>query len=123
MSDYVEVALDSIYGGAAIERFKDALDDVIQNILDPNVESGKTREIHLVFRFKPDANNSSKVMYDFQCKTKLAHPQPLGTVMWVGQKDGEIAGYEQDITQQELPFNDEEKQPDFKVVNMGERHD
>lgn len=90
MSDYVEVSLDKMSGGAAIERFNDALKDVLENISDPNMNPDTVREIVLSVKFKQDKNDASKVAYAIEVRKKLAMPVAVGAIMYIGKENGQI---------------------------------
>lgn len=98
--DYVKVSLDTIGGGAAVGRFNDALQDVLENIFDPNVQRDKKREIHLVVKMFPTKDDPQKIHYEIHVKKKLSPPLAVDNVIYAGadRREGLVA-YEQDIRQ------------------------
>lgn len=116
MGDYVDVSLDTIAGGVAGERFQDALSEILENCIDPNTEHSAAREIILKFRFVPAKEDRGKIACVLDCKTKLASPNQVATLMWAGREGVKIKAVEQDITQAELPFNENQKPQIVKIT-------
>ena len=107
------VSLVTLARGAAIERFDDELERVIQNVLDPNAGDG-ARRITLEVAIKPAADRSTASVY-VSCHTKLAPPRPTQTMFYLGRgKDGAFA-YEHNPNQLSLVLNEP------KVVNPKEK--
>lgn len=88
LRDTNDVSLDRVGGGAAVERFQGALQDIIDNIIDPNTEATKERSITIKLTFKPDENrefSSAKI----HVEKKLAPITPVTTQIFIGRdKDG-----------------------------------
>jgi len=116
MSDYVRVSLKTLSGGGAAEQFDEALAEVIEDILDPNTEARKARKVTLTLELRP-SEDRNQVLYAVNVTKKLAGSRPIGSVMYVGHKEGEIMAMEQDIEQLNMPFNEPEKVLNFKEVN------
>jgi hypothetical protein len=102
MSDWENVSLDNIAGGGAIERFNDALEEIIANIHDPNVEQEQTRSITLQVLFKPDKNGDGKILCGIKVNKKLAQPKPIGAIIYGGKEKGKWVAKEQHINQGNL---------------------
>ena len=78
------ISLESIGSGAAVERFKLALNDVLDNILDPNTDAKKARSITLKITMKPDENREfSKA--EISVATALAPITPVKTQFFIGR--------------------------------------
>lgn len=92
------VSLDTIKGGAIIERFNDELKQVIANCLDPNTSDG-VRQITLTVKIKPDAGRSLCGVIA-AISSKVLPASPLATSMFIGMdpKLGPVA-YENDPKQ------------------------
>lgn len=82
------VSLESLNQGAALERFNLALQDVLDNIQDPNTDAKKARTVTLKVTFKPDADRG---IANLQCDVvaKLAPIAPFDVRVFLGRdKDG-----------------------------------
>lgn len=88
-----EVRLDTLLGGAVEERFNDALQEVLQNIMDPNTAHANQRKITLEIKFKPNEDRDESDI-DFQVKTALAPPKPLGSRLLIGKDKGKAVAVE-----------------------------
>lgn len=104
--DWSEIKLGSIASGAAAEQFDAELQAVVSNILDPNTDEGKIRELHLVLKLKPDKEDRARVLYSVEVYSKLSRAKAIGSVMYVGKEKGRMVAYEQNI--QQPPLFDEE---------------
>lgn len=104
----IPVTLRDIAGGAANELFDRGLEQIIENIADPNTDANATRVMTLKFIFKPDKDRRG-VMVGIVPSTKLAPANGAGTVIYVGQRkaDGQVMVVESDPKQ--LSFNTEPK--------------
>lgn len=78
------VSLESIGAGAAVERFQLALQEVLNNIIDPNTDAKKARVITLKITMKPDENREFS---DAQISvgTTLAPITPVKTKIFIGR--------------------------------------
>lgn len=112
MNDWCKITLENLSGGAAIEMFQEAFQEVLENILDDNTEPDRIREIKLSVKFKPDKNDRKKVAYILDVDKKLAPLRPIGNFMFVGKEDNEQVAYEQNIEQGNLfqQYDDKIKQ-------------
>ncbi|MBN2403347.1 MAG: hypothetical protein JXN64_13250 [Spirochaetes bacterium] len=104
MDNFLKVSLNNISHGAAVERFDEALAEVIANIIDPNTEAKKTREIKLSVKILPADDERRMVYYSIHVDKKLMPPRDVGSVMYVGQKEGELVALESSNEQKDLPF-------------------
>lgn len=78
------VSLESISGGAAVERFGLLLQDVLNNIIDPNTDAKKTRSINLKFSVKPDETREF-CSVEISSEAKLAPISPIKTQLFIGR--------------------------------------
>lgn len=58
MTDLKEVTLDTIAGGMAPAVFEHLLDQVMENIADPNTDPQEVRAITLQFKIKPSKSRN-----------------------------------------------------------------
>lgn len=85
-----EVGLDTIMGGAVIERFKYEVGRLVENIADPNTTLQK-RSVQITLEAKP---NKSRTQNDVVVKfnTKLAPTEPMETVIFISRtRNGLVA--------------------------------
>lgn len=83
MSSDSTVSLETIAGGAAVERFNDELAKVVENILDPNTKAEQKRKIVMTFEFTPTATRGFGTC-NVIAEAKLAAPVPVGTGLYFG---------------------------------------
>jgi hypothetical protein len=76
------LSIETLASGAAMERFDDALGEVLANILDPNTGRG-AREINLKVKFKPNDDRTMTEM-KIECKAKLQSASDLTTHAYLG---------------------------------------
>jgi len=117
MLEQKDVSLDNLAGGAVVERFNDALAEVLTNILDPNTTLAK-RAISLKVEIKPDENRDFGAI-DITCKTTLAPSTPLKTKIYIGRdKTGPVAT-EYNPQQLSLPEPNAEKTAITQLRSVG----
>ena len=78
------VYLEEFAGGALQEKFNDALQKVIENMLDPNTPWKNKREIIVKVAFLQDEGRSDSSV-DISVATKLAPVKPVNTRMLIGK--------------------------------------
>lgn len=78
------VNLETFAGGALQEKFDDALEKVLQNMMDPNTPHKNKRKIQVEVTFaqNEDRNDTS---VDVSVVTKLAAVKPANTRMAIGK--------------------------------------
>jgi hypothetical protein len=97
------VSLDTLGQGAAIEKFEDELNRVLENILDPNTKPTAARSVTLTVTVKPDEDRSfANTM--IEVKSKLAPSRAVGTAIYIGRHAGRAVATERDTRQ--MTFND-----------------
>lgn len=96
------VSLDTLGQGAAVEKFQDELNRVLENILDPNTRPTAKRSVVLTVTFKPDEDRSfANAVIDVQAK--LAPTKAVGTAIYIGRHGGQAVATERDTRQMKLP--------------------
>lgn len=84
------LSLSELGRGAAVERFDDSFQRVLDNIIDPNTDLS-ARTITLKVTLKPN-DNRDQCEVKISCGEKLAGSKPVGTILFVGRgKDGAVA--------------------------------
>lgn len=101
MSPLEQVSLANLMRGAAAERFREALESVAANVMDPETEATATREIVVKVKFKP-GDNRHEVATSVSTATKLAPPKALGGTLFMGQRGGEVSIVSQDVQQRDM---------------------
>lgn len=102
------VTLSNLAGGALAERFADALQQVLENIQDPNTDAEKKRTITMQLVIAPDGDREvGSVVINVQ--TKLAPLKHLSTFFHMGVKNGDVVVYEQNPKQPGLFDSDQPK--------------
>lgn len=86
-----KVNLEEFAGGALQEKFDDAMEKILQNMMDPNTPWKNKRKIivEVTFEQNEDRDDSS---VNVSVVTKLAPVKPIGTRMAIGKnlQTGEV---------------------------------
>ena len=78
----IPLTIESLYGGGAVERLHGALQEALQNILDPNTPAKKARKVKLELTIKPNEHrNLAEVLVTTSCT--LCPPEPLETNIYI----------------------------------------
>lgn len=117
-----ELTLETVAGGAAPELFDQLLDQVLENIEDPNYPAEKQRKLTLEFVFEPGADRH-EASVEIRPKLKLADREGVAGRAFIGRQDGELVAVAHDPWQEDM-FEDTEPddEEDDKVVPMEDRH-
>jgi|SRR5215467_7076855 len=91
MDQYVN--LNNLAAGKAQERFALALADVIANVLDPNTDPKKVREVVLKVKIKPSVSRESAAV-QIECTKKLAELTAVESTFYMGMVAGEPVAQE-----------------------------
>lgn len=108
MEDWNLVSLDNIGNGAAVELFNNELSRCYSNIMDPNTDRYKAREVKLVVRMQLDKKDpdGKRINYDLKVVSKLESHIGHGGSIYSGMEKGELVAYEQKGVQLNLPDTD-----------------
>lgn len=74
----------NLHGGAALEALDYEIQNVLQNICDPNTEPAKMRSATLVIKFKPNKERNIATIL-FQASSNLAPAEALETSAFIGK--------------------------------------
>ena len=88
-----KLSYDNIGGGAAREKFDDALFEALQNIQDPNTSHKKPRKIIMTVSLLP-SEGRGEASVTVEVKTKLAAPRSVLTTILIGQNKGAAIAHE-----------------------------
>ena len=86
-SEEVEITLENLAEGGAVEIFNAELSKALENITDPNTDPKATREVKLVVKIKPHENRRSAAV-SVAASAKLAAVKDVGTVVFIGRQAG-----------------------------------
>lgn len=82
----IPLTMETLCGGGVIESLHHEIQNVLDNVADPNTEAKKVREVRLVIKVKPnDHRNMADVTV--QASSKLIAAAPLATSIII-DKDG-----------------------------------
>lgn len=100
------ISLDTLNQGAAVERFNMALQEVLDNIQDPNTEPKAARTVTLKCTIKPDDDRGVGNI-KIEVVAKLAPVAPFDVRVFLGcDKDGKGYASEYHPNQQTIPGTD-----------------
>lgn len=88
-----QITLANLGGGAAVEKFEDELQRVVENILDPNTEPEAKREVILKVAIKPDKDREFGAI-SIVASCKLAPASAYNTRAYFGQDAETFVAYE-----------------------------
>lgn len=82
----IPLTMETLCGGGVIESLHHEIQNVLNNVADPNTEAKKVREVRLLIKVKP---NEHRNMADItvQASSKLIPAAPLETSILI-DKDG-----------------------------------
>lgn len=89
MAKHVDVSLETVAGGAAVELFNAELVKVLANIADPNTDAKAVRVIKLEVRVKPTENREAAQIL-VAASSKLSASKPAGDNVYLGVRDGAL---------------------------------
>lgn len=99
----VTVSLDTLGGGAAVERFQYEFMRVLDNIIDLNTNPTATRQVQLTVKIKPNEDRTFCIN-EILVTSKLAPVKPAVTSMHVSQTLNGAVATEFNPQQQNIPF-------------------
>lgn len=106
------VNLNNLAGGAIQEAINFGLEEVFENILDPNTEAEKARKLTIVIDIKPDETRQI-LKTKITCKPTLVPANSITTQMLLGREGDKIIANE--LTKNnpnQVSFDDLEKEED-----------
>lgn len=104
------VNLNNLAGGAIQEAINFGLEEVFENILDPNTEAEKARKLTIVIDIKPDETRQI-LKTKITCKPTLVPANSITTQMLLGREGDKIVANE--LTKNnpnQMNFDDLEKE-------------
>lgn len=113
------INLETLAGGAFVEKLNEALMQVAENIQNPNTEATTKRQIQITLKFAPNKTRQL-VSTQIAVTTKLAATEAIDTqmIMGINMRTGqiEIAEYDGQIRGQ-MSFNDLQAQATTPAAN------
>ena len=89
-----ELSFSTLAGGGVEEKLQYALNEVAENIADPNTDAKKARKVTMTLTLKP---NESRMVtnVDIDVKTSLAAPMGISTTLMIDRDNtGKIVASE-----------------------------
>ena len=77
--------------GMLDKEFQLGLDEITNNIQDPNNKGG-TRTLNIVFQFTPDEDDQTLIKTKYTVTTKLQNPKPIKTQMMIASLSQDAFG-------------------------------
>lgn len=100
------VNLTNLARGALPEMFKQELDRVVANILDPNTPAEAKRSIRIDVTVEPNEERTA-ARYFVEVSSKIAPFKGTADVMFVGRRRGEPVAVVNNMEQQQLRWDAE----------------
>jgi len=97
-----QIKVETIKGGAIIEGINEAIQKVLDNIVDPNSEPDAKREVVLKLAFKPSTNRAITEI-SAQIKPNLAPDISIRSAAYVVKENGKGFASEVKNRQQVIP--------------------
>lgn len=82
----IPLKLETLCGGGVIEALHHEVQNVLDNVADPNTEAEKVREVRLVLKVKPNKHRNMAAV-TIQASSKLIAAAPLTADIMI-DKDG-----------------------------------
>lgn len=102
--EFYELNVGNILGGKFPERFNKAIQQLIDNMRDPNTPADATRKITFDFTFKPTDDRQTAAVL-LTTKLKLASMEPCAGTVYVSKAEGSLKAYTRDL-RQEIMFDE-----------------
>lgn len=101
--EYSRVTLDTVADGALPELFERELDQVLENIADPNTPAEAIREITIKIKIRPDANRAG-ADYLVETSNKLAKVVGVKNRIYLGpsKRTNRVTAYVTNMKQANL---------------------
>lgn len=99
--EFFELNVGNILGGKFPERFGKAIQQLIDNMRDPNTPADATRKITFEFTFKPTEDRQTAAV-TLETKLKLASLEGISGTVYVSKAEGTLKAYTRDIRQEIL---------------------
>jgi hypothetical protein len=112
------LSLATMDGGAVVEQFDDAIQRVLENIVDPNTKAKAVRTVTLKVKLVPADEERELLGVQAEVKTSMAPAAPLTGKAWVVHTRNGVVCVEDNPNQRKL-FDEEEPAPLQVVHNQG----
>src|SRR5688572_5909539 len=101
MPEQIEVTLENLGGGGAMEMFQEEFRKVIENILDVNTKATAPREINLKVKITPTDERRMGATA-VTVSSKCAPLRTLSTTLFFGQRGNRVVAVESNPNQMKL---------------------
>lgn len=97
----VDLTLETVAGGAAVELFNAELEKVLQNIHDPNTDEKMVRVVRLEVRIKPTPDRESAQVL-VSASSKVSASKPASDNVYLGMRNGRLVAVTRDPRQRDM---------------------
>ncbi len=97
----VELSLETVAGGAALELFDRELYEVLQNIQDPNTDPEAVRSVKVEVLIKPTKDRESAAVA-LKVTSKAAPTKAISDLVYMGRRDGRLVAVTRDPRQGDM---------------------
>lgn len=102
--EFYELNVGNILGGKFPERFQKAVQQLIDNMRDPNTPADASRKITFEFTFRPTEDRQTAAVM-LETKMKLASMEGVAGTIYVSKAEGSLKAYTRDV-RQEMMFDE-----------------
>jgi len=113
-----KLSLATLKGGAAIEMVDAALQEILENIVDPNTNATAKRSVTLKLTLAPDQERES-MHVGMDVKSSFAPHETVGTIAFIAHTRDGIVAVENDPKQRQL-FEEKPDGESAEVVDITE---
>ncbi len=96
-----KLSLATIKGGAAIEMVDDAIQELLENIIDPNTDATTRRKVTLTLTLAPDQERES-MHIKLDVRSSFAPHEAVGTIAFISHTRDGVVAVENDPGQRNL---------------------
>ena len=96
-----KLSLATIKGGAAIEMVDNALQELLENIVDPNTDATTKRKVMLTLTLAPDQERES-MHVKLDVRSSFAPHEAVGTIAFISHTRDGVVAVENDPGQRNL---------------------
>ncbi len=96
-----KLSLATIKGGAAVEMVDTALQEILENIIDPNTSATAKRKVTLTLSLAPDQERVS-MHVGIDVRSSFAPHEAVGTIAFIAHTRDGVVAVENDPKQRQL---------------------
>lgn len=112
------ISVATIKRGAAIEMVDDAIQQLLENIVDPNTDASAKRKVTLTISLSPDKERES-MRVGLDVKSSFAPRETVGTIAFIAHTAEGVVAVETNPNQRRL-YEDQERGGPKAVADISE---